>query len=138
MIFTDYVTVINHYYDTDTKLDSFNKTVLDKSMWRRTTLKTVSNNEIQVADSVSVTVLYRDGYVSFKEYNELSEEEKKEHFTFNPNNNKDMLVLGIVEEDISDYESIVNVKKKYEYAIIEGLTDNTHRDVLQHWEITAK
>lgn len=137
-MFDDVVTIINHYYDAKTHEDKFHKTVLTDCMWRQKTTKTVSNNQIQVDDAISLTILYRDGYVEPNQYLKLTDEEQGNYFTLNADNNMDFVVLGKVEEEITDITSIQNLRKNYTWATIIGVSDNTMVDCLKHWKVTAK
>lgn len=139
LIFDDIVTIINHYYDTITREDRFNKTVLyGNCMWRKKTVKTVSNNQIQVDDAISLTILYRNGYIEPRKYSKLPNDEKKKYFTLNSQDNTDLVVLGEVKEDIFDYASIQELKSNYEWVTIAGVSDNTMVDGLRNWKVTAK
>lgn len=137
-MFEDVVTVINHYYDSITREDRFNKTVLDRCMWRQQTVKTVANDKIQVDDAISLTILYRDGYIAPDQYGKLANDEKKKYFTLNADDNMDFIILGEVAEDISDYSSIQSMKKSYEWSTIAAVSDNTRVAHLKHWRVTGK
>lgn len=138
LMFDDVVTVINHYYDAVTKEDKFNATVLNGDcMWREKTEKTVANDRLQVAKSISLTILYRSGYIEPEQYIKLSNDEKSKYFTLNANDNMDFIVLGSVS-GISDYASIQEMKKKYRWATIASVSDNTMVDGLRHWKVTGR
>lgn len=138
MIFNDIVTLINHYYDAITREDRFNKTILTDCMWRRKSQKSVSNNQIQIADYISITIPFRDGYVPPNVYQKLPNDEKKKYFTLNTENNMDIVILGEVMEDVFDYSSLQEIEKKYEYHTIAGVSDNTLVYNLKHWKVDAK
>lgn len=138
LMFNDVVTIINHYYDAIAREDRFNKTVLKNCMWRKKTVKTVANNQIQVDDAVSLTILYQSGYIEPNIYSKLPNDEKKSFFTLNAENNMDLIVLGEVKENILDYSSIQELKKNYQYVTIAGVSDNTLVDGLKNWKVTAK
>ena len=40
--FEDSITLVNHYYDTLTREDRFQASILDKCMWRQSTVRTAN------------------------------------------------------------------------------------------------
>lgn len=138
-MFNDTVTVINHYLDTVTRLDKWNKTVLKGCMWRRKVTKSVVDGKIQIDDSVSLTIPYREGYLPPKKYTKVPNDQKPKYWTLNSTSNLDIIVLGEVKEEVNEKYTITNVKKDYdEVATISGVSDNTLVDYLKHWKVDGK
>ncbi len=138
-VFNDTITVINYYTDSLTKVDKWHKTVLTGCMWRRKTTKTVNDNKIQIDDSVSVTIPYREGYLPPKQYAKMPNDEMSKYWTLNADNNLDIIVLGTVKEEISDSFTITDVKRNYdEVATISAVSDNTNMNHLKHWKVSGK
>lgn len=138
-MFNDIVTVVNHYRDEVTKIDKWNKTVLNKCMWKRITTKSVVDGKIQIDDSISLTILYREGYLPPKKYAKVSNDQKNKFWTLDSKSNLDIIVLGEIKEEFSDKYTITNVKKDYdEVATISGVSDNTRVDYLKHWKVYGK
>lgn len=138
-MFNDTVTVINHYKDPLTKLDKWNKTILDGCMWNRKITKSVVDGKVQIDDSVSLTIPYRDGYLPPKQYAKVPNDEMHKYWTLDSTSNLDIIVLGVVTEELTDSYTITNVKKDYdEVATISGVSDNTRRDELKHWRVDGK
>lgn len=138
-MFNQTVTIINHYTDKLTRLDKWYKTTLTGCMWRRNITKSVVDGKIQIDDSVSLTIPYRDGYLPPKEYAKLPNDEMPNYWTLNSESNLDIMVLGEVKEELTDKYTITNVKKDYdEVATISGVADNTKRDNLKHWRVDGK
>lgn len=138
-MFNDTVTVINHYKDPLTKLDKWNKTILDGCMWSRKITKSVVDGKVQIDDSVSLTIPYRDGYLPPKQYAKIPNDKMSNYWTLDSTSNLDIIVLGVVTEELTDSYTITNVKKDYdEVATISGVSDNTRRDELKHWRVDGK
>lgn len=138
-VFNDTVTIYNHYLDKLTRLDRWNRTVLHNCMWRRTTTKTVSNNQIQIDDSVSVTIPYRSGYLPPNEYAKTPNDEMANYWTLNADSNLDIVVLGDIGVDVTDDYTITNIKKDYDnVATISAVSDNTNMNHLKHWKVSGK
>lgn len=138
-MFNQTVTVINHYYDKLTRLDKWHKTILKGCMWRRNITKSVVDGKIQIDDSVSLTIPYRDGYLPPKQYAKIPNDEMQNYWTLNSESNLDIIVLGEVTEELTDSYTITDVKRDYdEVATISGVADNTQRDRLKHWRVDGK
>lgn len=138
-VFNETITIYNHYIDKLTRVDKWHRTVLTGCMWRRTTTKTVGNNQIQIDDSVSVTIPYRSGYLPPKEYAKLPNDEMVNYWTLDANSNLDIVVLGRIEVNLTDEYTITNVKKDYDnVATISAVSDNTRVNGLKHWKVSGK
>lgn len=138
-MFNDTVTIINHYLDTVTRLDKWNKTILKGCMWRRKVTKSVVDGKIQIDDSISLTIPFREGYLPPKKYAKIPNDQKNKYWTLDSFSNLDIIVLGEVTQDLSDNYTITNVKKDYdEVATISGVSDNTRVDYLKHWKVDGK
>ena len=123
-VFTDTVTLYNHYND------SWYRTILEDVQWTEKTERTVdSDGVMHLTPSVTVTVLYRAGYVEPGAY-------KGEGFTFGLDN-LDVVVLGVCDKDITDTYTITDLQEECRAATISAVSDNTQRKLLKHWRVTA-
>ncbi len=130
MIFTDTVTIYNHYLKNGE--DCWKKTVLEGVQWKEKTEKVInSSGVLQLVQTVSLTVPFRAGYVPYKSFTGTG-------FTFKPIKALDVVVKGECPEEITDDYTITNLKKDYDSATIFSLSDNTNRDFLKHWKVGAK
>lgn len=138
-VFNDTVTLYNYYQDKLTRVDKWRRTVLKGVMWRRTTTKTVSDSQIQIDDSVSVTIPYREGYLPPKQYAKLPNDEMGNYWTLNSDNNLDVMVLGELDIDVTDDYTITNLKKDYDDVVtISAVSDNARTNHLKHWKVSGK
>lgn len=135
--FEDSITLVNHYYDKLTREDKFQASILDKCMWRQSTVRTANGNILNIATSTNITILYRDGYVEPYAYAKLSNDEKKKHFTLNTDKT-DFVFFGEVKEDLSSIKAINEAKKKYKWTTVQSVTDCTNVDMLKHWEVVGQ
>lgn len=123
-VFTDTVTLYNHYND------SWYRTILEDVQWTEKTERTVdSDGVMHLTPSVTVTVPYREGYVEPKAY-------KGEGFTFGLDN-LDIVVLGECDKVISDTYTITDLQEEFRAATISAVSNNTQRKLLKHWRVTA-
>ena len=124
-IFTDTVTIYNHFND------KWYRTVLDGVQWSEKTEKTVdADGVMHLAPSVSLTVPYRAGYVDRKAFT-------GQGFTFGLDN-LDVVVLGVCDKEMTDSYTITNLQKDYRAATIKSVKDNTLRQYLKHWKVVAQ
>lgn len=136
LLFNDTVTVVNHYRDPLTRLDKYNKTVLEGCQWTRKTTKTVVNGTIEIDDSVEVTIPYREGYLPPKQYAKTPNDEMPNYWTLDSDSNLDIIVLGLIDGDVT---SIADVKKDYDnVATISAVGDYTSVPYLKHWKVEGK
>lgn len=123
-IFTDIVTLYNHYDD------KWYRTVLKDVQWTEKNEKTVdSDGVMRLTPSVTVTVPFRDGYVDRRAY-------AGEGFTFGLDN-LDIVVLGECDKVISDTYTITDLQEEFRAATISAVSNNTQRKLLKHWRVTA-
>lgn len=123
-VFTDTVTLYNHYND------SWYRTILEDVQWTEKTERTVdSDGVMHLTPSVTVTVPYRAGYVEPGAY-------KGEGFTFGLDN-LDIVVLGECDKVISDTYTITDLQEEFRAATISAVSNNTQRKLLKHWRVTA-
>ncbi len=138
-MFNDTITIYNHYYDKLTKLDRWNRTVLKDVMWRQTTTKTVSSNKIQIDDSISITIPHRSGYLSPQKYIQMPNDKMSDYWTINAKNNVDIIVLGEINQDLTDSYTLRELRKDYDNVVtVMAVSDNSRVDHLKHWKVTAK
>ena len=125
-IFTDTVTLFNHYKG------AWVKTVLPGVQWKDKITRTVdSDGKITITPEVSLTVPVRAGYVEPKAFTGSG-------FTFGTGN-LDVIVLGEINDEITQDFTITHLKKKYDHAAtIYGVSDNTLRAMLRHWKVVAR
>lgn len=125
VLFGDIATLYNHHKG------KWYRTVLDWVQWTEKTTKTVdSDGKMHVTPEVGLTVPYREGYVSPREYT-------GEGFTFGLDN-LDVLTLGRCPAEITEEYTISDLKKEYGAVTIYAVQDNTLRPLLRHWSVSAK
>lgn len=125
LLFTDTITLYNHHNGT------WHRSVLEGVQWQDKVTKAVdSNGKMHITPDVNITVLYRDGYVSPNKY-------VGDGFTFGLDN-LDVVVLGVCDKEITDTYTITDLQDEYNAATISAVADNTSRQYLKHWRVTAK
>lgn len=135
MIFTDTITIYNHYKEDGH--DKWQRTVLRSCQWRRKIIRSVdSAGRVLKTSEVSVTIPYRGGYVSAEEWEKLTD--KRRNWTIDTECGLDMIALGEVEYELS--EAYPPRKLKHDHAdtiTAATLSDSTNRDRLKHWKVTS-
>ena len=134
MLFTDTITIYNHYKEDG--LDKWQRTVLFGCQWRRKIIRTVDNaGKVLKSAEVSVTIPMREGYLPYKEWLNLADKTGK--WTIDTEHHLDMLTLGECECELSETYTPNMLKRDRLDTIVAGtLSDNTNRDYLKHWRVT--
>lgn len=135
MIFTDTITIFNHYKENGR--DKWLRTVLNGCQWRRRVVRTVdSGGKVVKTNEVSITIPMRHGYRAAAKWARLAD--KASYWTMDTEHGLDMIVLGEVEIELSETYLPKNLKRDYPDVITaKTLADNTNRDGLKHWKVTS-
>lgn len=126
MIFTDKITVYNHY--TEGEYDKWKKTVLDGQWSPDRKMDIGTDNTLHVVNYATVSIPWVPGYVKTEEF-------KGDGFTFTPAN-LDVVARGEQDIEITE-DNLSEVLKKEDFLTIISVNDNTHRDNLKYWRLTA-
>lgn len=116
-VFTDTVTVYNQISDSEWK-----RTFVEGVQWSEKTEKQNNNGKLSIVKYVSVT--FPEGTY--------------EGLTFNPLNESDCIVLGIVEDVVTGEKGnrITDLLKKHpESGLIKAVKDNSSRDLLKNIKV---
>lgn len=125
-MFTDIITLYNYHKD------SWKRTILTSVQVSDTmSLSIDSTNEERITSQLTITVPYREGYKDQVTYDGSG-------FTFGTNG-LDVIVLGNVDDEITDEFTISDLIRKYEkIGIIASVTDNTRRTLLKYWRVKTQ
>jgi hypothetical protein len=126
-VFSDTITLYNHY--TENGEDKWKKTVLEDCQWSpNRTMEMSTDGKLMVADYATVSVLFRDGYVAPDDFTGNG-------FTFQPKN-LDIVALGKRTEMVTE-NNINELCARDDFLTIISVNDNTGRDRLKFWRLTA-
>lgn len=125
-----------------------------KKAWQRTIISGVEyffKNEKTVTSSgqivftqlltvvipVEVIVSDKRTYIPFTEYQQL--EDISAHWTINPSCNKEVIVCGECDKEITDNYKITSLKANFiKSGIISAFDDNTDKQRLKHFKVVCK
>lgn len=127
------ITIYNKYYDKVNDVDRYQRTVIRGVNWQGKRNATVSDKGLNREDSILIFIDKIPGYVSPKRFNKLSDEERKNHFTFGIN---DIIVKGECDFEITGLKpnSISDLEREYDDVVdILGVTPWS-----EHWEVECK
>lgn len=129
-MFTDTVTLYNHYKDGDD--DKWHRTVLSGvQVSTIASMHVDGDGKITHSGDITVTIPYRNGYVEPMNYD-------GEGFTFGLDN-LDVLVVGESDDEVTDDLTISALIRRYQTAgTLVDVNDNTQRTLLKHWKVTAR
>ncbi len=140
----DKTITIYNYYKSE-KTESWNKTVISGLEYRYTTAKTVASNGAIVMTPLLTVIIPVEAdaegkeYIDYLSYQRLPAGELNRYWTINPVCNKEMIVCGICDKDISTDYRISQLKKDYlNTGIISAFDNNTGGDLLKHYKVVCK
>ena len=138
------ITVYNAYKD-ENKKDRWARTVIYGVEYHYSSQRTVDQSGA-VIYTPTLTVIVPDtadfgtkAYIDAVGYSKLSVGEIESYFTFNPSNNKDVIVAGECDKEISQGYRISKLQSEYQKSgTIISLSDNTEGDLLKHYKVVCK
>jgi len=145
VLFTDAMTVYNHYRREDTGEDIWNRTVVRGVQWRHNKKELSTSNGVQTESKVeSITIDFQKKYgnkpyLPPNEYRKLSFEEAAGYWTLDAKGGQDMLVLGETDNEIDREYRIRELEKDFQYAVtVTSVSDNRNRPRLKHIKVVAR
>lgn len=136
MIFTDTMTVYSHHGG------SWYRSVIPGVMWRHAKRqgrisKALMTEEVTESVAVDYNRPYdRPEYLPPKEYAALAD--PAGYWSLDPMGAQDIIVLGEVEDEITEEFTIEDIQQKYDYAVtVKAVSDNRNRDRLKHIKVVA-
>lgn len=129
-MFSDVVTLYNHMPG-----DAWSRTVISGAMWRKQAISSVSSGKVTIGRQITVTIP-KDVYKADKTYvkPEVYTDPETE-FTLREGA-RDYIAHGETPEITDDFD-IDTLLARYEVGASQIVADNTERDRLRHWRITA-
>ncbi|AUN03411.1 hypothetical protein AB2Z22_002555 [Clostridium botulinum] len=113
------ITIYNRYYDNNLGADMYQRAVIEGVNWQGKRNGSVTDKGLLLADSTLIFIDKLDKYVSPKKFMKLTDEERKNHFTFNVG---DKIVKGITDFEVtgvkpyriadleSEFDDVINIK----------------------------
>lgn len=130
------VTIYNRYFDKETRLDRYQRTVLYGVFWDERKAVNRLQSGFEDADEVTIVIPFRVAtdkkYVVPKEFEKL--EDKAGYFTLQEG---DRVVKGAVDFEITG--KVSDLDKEYEaYTITSVDIKDFGSPHMRHWEVGAK
>lgn len=127
------VTIYNKYYDRVNDVDRYQRTVIRGVNWQGKRNATVSDKGLNRDDSILIFIDKIPGYVSPKRFNNLGDDERKNHFTFGIN---DIIVKEICDFEITGLKpnSVSDLEREYDDVV--NVLGVTHWS--EHCEVECK
>lgn len=139
-IFTDTMTVYNHYIDENGD-DKWVRHVINHIQWRNMIVQAANSDGIITATrSNSITIDFshnkQQNFLTAAEYERTGQYTK--HWTLNAEDDMDVLVQGECDVEITDEYTITNLIKDYGAVTIKSVADNRNRRLLQNIKVVAQ
>lgn len=120
------ITIFNKVYDEETRSDKYLRTILKGVHVEKTNASQKNDSKVVVNDSLFVSIPFLDNYVSSKKFQEF-----KKGYTLQ---NTDIIVVGIVDKDIT---SLKDLKKLDDVYTVNSVEVIDYSKYLNHIEVHA-
>lgn len=141
----DTVTLYMKHVDPTTRKDVWTRCVLTPVIWTQKTVRSIGNDGVlrmarqtSVTIDVDVTATIDNALASYIEpkiYAALTDEQRGTSWTLDKGF---VVVYGLNTQDIDAEHPVAMLKAASDsYATIQTVGDNTHRAMLQHWQVEA-
>ena len=140
-IFTDVMTVFNHFLDENGK-DCWKRTIVKGVQWRHNKKEVTMSGKVQnetLVESITIDFKRKYGnkeYIDPKAFAKLVE--RGEFWTLNSKDALDIVILGEITQDIKENYKFSNLKEEYDCRTVVSVKDNRNRDYLKHIKVVAK
>ena len=145
VLFTDTMTVYNYHRDPDTGQETWNRSVERGVQWSHNKSEVTTTGGVQTESKVEkITVDFQrkygnKPYLPPQEYMKLPREERGSFWTLDAKQGKDIMVLGVSEQEISRDYRIARLSEGFQYAVtVSAVSDNRNRPRLKHIKVTGK
>ncbi|MCM1192020.1 MAG: hypothetical protein NC123_16755 [Butyrivibrio sp.] len=136
-LFTDEMTVYNHFYDEAAETDLWQRTVIRGVQWSHNKAQTsVSGGVMSEKRVESVTIDFQHNYGNVKYLDPIAFaalEDKSGCWTLNSADGQDVLVLGESDREIGKDYPISSLRKDFQYCgTVTAVSDNRNRNFLRN------
>lgn len=125
-MFNTDITIFNKVYDEETRSDKYLRTVLKGVHVEKTNASQKNDSKVIVSDSLFVSIPFLDNYVTSKKF-----QESKKGYTLQ---NTDIIVVGIVDKDITSLKDLKRLDDVYTVNSVEVID---YSRCLNHIEVYA-
>ena len=121
VLFTDTMTVYNYHRDPDTGQETWNRSVVRGVQWSHNKSEVTTTGGVQTESKVEkITVDFQrkygnKPYLPPQEYAKLPDGEREGFWTLDAKQGKDIMVLGISEQEISREYRISRLSEDFQY-----------------------
>lgn len=146
ILFTDVMTVYNYYRDTESEEETWNRSVVRGIQWSHNKSEITTSGNVQTENKVEkITIDFQRPYKGNKqylppqEYVRLPEGERSDYWTLDAKQGKDIIVLGVSEQEISRDYRISELFNDFQYAVtVTAVSDNRNRPRLKIIKVVGK
>lgn len=142
-LFTDVMTVYNHFYDETTETDLWKRTIIRGVQWSHNKVQTSISGGVMSEKRVeSITVDFQRNYGNAEYLDPMAFaalEDKSGYWTMNPQDGQDVLVLGESDREIGEGYRISSLRKDFQYSgTVTSVSDNRNRGFLKNIKVVAE
>lgn len=123
--------------------DTWQRTVIHGVDYSYRLEKTVSSNGAVVMTELLTVIIPITASANGREYIDAVQFSKlddvSKYWTIDTSGNKDMIVCGEIDKEISEVYKITELKKDYQkVGVVSGFSDNTDARMLKHYKVVCK
>lgn len=142
-LFTDVMTVYNHFYDEAAETDLWQRAVIRGVQWSHNKARTTISGGVMTEKRVeSITIDFQRNYGNAQYLDPIAfaaAENKTGFWTLNSQDGQDVLVLGEVDREIDSGYRISSLKRDFQYCgTVAEVSDNRNRAFLKHIKVVAE
>lgn len=144
VLFTDVITVYNHYRDPETEEESWIPTVIRGVQWSHNKKEVIVTDGVQTeskAERITIDFGRSYGNKPYLEpslYRKLDNESRKEHWTLDCLELLDVVVLGVSDKEIVGGYRVSDLRRDFQYVgTVKSVSDNRNRSRLKHIKVVA-
>lgn len=133
MIFTDTVTIYNHYKDTQ-GLDHWKKTIIKDVMWKRKIEHSITaDGRLETVEYISLTIPDSTNYQNPEDWART-----RTGWTLNAKSGLDIIALGAQTIELSSNYRLKDFKRDTgDVGTVKAVHTDSNRDCLKHLRVIA-
>ena len=135
-LFTDTITLYNHLPD-----DTWQRTVLSGVLYSEA-IERIKGSDGKITRSAVINVTIPETaecgreYISSRDFKKL--DDVSGHWTLNPADNLDVIILGEVEQELTAEYRLKDLKADYNCVTVASITDGRNRNLLKNIKVVCK
>lgn len=139
-LFSDIITVYNHYLDSEGE-DKWSRKVVKHVQWRDGKTQIANNDGILTTTTkktitIDFSIGKQQNFLISTEYERTNQ--PTEYWTLNPKEDMDVIIHGECSKEITEEYTISILIREYGAVTVKAVTDNRNRRLLHNIKVVAQ